>query len=144
MIDHHIIVRDNYAYIEIKQSPDLATFIRASRLFTADPDYSASLHRICDFSQADLSHVTRAEFNDYLTFALENITLAPSTRVALVAPSPNKAGIFESFAENVESGSFRIFYQPEDAVSWIKAATKAAPAPATVSRDDSTPRQEAP
>lgn len=122
MIDHHIIARDNYAYIEIKQTPDLDTFIRASRLFIADPGYSANLHRICDFSQAELSHVTRAELNDYVKFALENITLGPTTRVALVAPSPSKAGIFQSFAEHVESGSFRIFFQPEEAVNWIKAA----------------------
>lgn len=122
MIEHTIIPSKNYAYITIKQSPDLATFIRASQLFVADPDFSPSLHRLCDFSQADLSHITEADFEAYLKFALENVPLASGTKVALVAPSPEKVGIFERFADNVDYGTFRIFYQPEDAVAWIRAS----------------------
>jgi hypothetical protein len=116
MIEHTVIAAKNYAYIVIKQSPDLETFIRASRLFINDPDYSASLHRICDFSQADLSQISEHDFNAYLTFALKEISLAPGTRVALVAPSPEKSGI----SDQVQTGTFKIFYQPEDAVSWIR------------------------
>jgi hypothetical protein len=119
MIEHTIIPSRNYAYIAIKQSPDLDTFIRASRLFLADPDYSASLHRICDFSQADLSHVTEKDFNEYVIFAVKEISLAPETKVALVAPSEEKAGIFKRFADHIESDAVRVFYQPEDAVDWI-------------------------
>ena len=120
MIDHTIIPAKHYAYIVIKQSPDLATFIRASRLFVNDPDYSPSLHRLCDFSQADLSHVTESDLNEYIKFALKEVSLAPGTKVALVAPSEKKAGIFEQFMSNMDMGSFRIFFQPEDAVIWIQ------------------------
>ncbi len=120
MIEHTIIASKNYAYITIKQSPDLATFIRASKVFMQDPQYSASLDRICDFSQADLSHVTPADFEAYAQFALKEITLAPGARVALVAPSQKKAGIFEKFADAVDNGTFRIFFFPEDAVDWIR------------------------
>lgn len=119
MIDHHIIREKNYAYIEIKQSPDLDTFIRASRLFVKDPDYSAKLDRLCDFSQADLSHITEQDLMAYVKFAIEEVTLAPGARVALVAPSPDKAGIFEKFADSVDRGSFKLFYDPADAVTWI-------------------------
>jgi hypothetical protein len=121
VIEHSIIKARHYAYITIKQSPDLGTFIRASRLFVKDPDYSATLHRICDFSQADLSHITQADFEAYVKFALEEITLAPGTKLALVAPGENKVGIFKQFADNISSGTIRIFLQPEDAVEWILA-----------------------
>lgn len=46
MVEHTIITAKHYAYITIKQSPDLATFIRASRRFVVDPDSSASLNRV--------------------------------------------------------------------------------------------------
>lgn len=119
MIEHHIIPSKHYAYIEIRQSPDLATFIRASRLFVADPDFAPNLHRICDFSQADLSHVTEADFSEYLKFAIEEVPLAPGTRVALVAPANDKTGLFQRFADNVQSGTFHVFDEPEDAVAWV-------------------------
>lgn len=119
MIEHTIIPKKHYAYIVIKQSPDLATFIRASRLFVSDPDYSASLHRICDFSQADLSHITEDDFKAYVKFAVEEISLEPETKVALVSPSDEKSGLMKRFADQVQSGNFRIFAQPEDAVEWI-------------------------
>lgn len=119
MIEHHIIPSKNYAYIEIKQSPDLDMFIRASRLFVADPDFSPSLNRICDFSQADLSHITEQDFEAYVKFAITEIPLSGGTRVALVAPSAKKAGIFKRFADNMGTGTFRVFFEPEDAVAWI-------------------------
>lgn len=119
MIEHSIILARNYAYIVIKQNPDLNAFINASRIFINDPDYSPGLHRICDFSQADLSDITEADFDAYVKFALEEIKVTPETRVALVAPSENKAGIFKDFAANMGSGNYRVFYQPEEAVAWV-------------------------
>lgn len=119
MIEHHIIREKNYAYIVIKQSPDLDAFIHASRIFINDPDYSPELHRICDFSQADLTHITEEDFSSYVNFAREEIKIVPETKVALVAPGENKAGIFIDFANKMDSGRYRVFYQPEDAVAWI-------------------------
>ena len=119
MIEHHIIGSKNYAYIEIRQSPDLATFIRASQLFVSDPQFSPSLNRICDFSQADLSHITQQDFEAYLKFAVAEIPLEANTKIALVAPGEAKAGIFKQFADNMQTGTFRVFYEPELAVEWI-------------------------
>ncbi len=119
MIEHSIIPVKNTAYITIKQSPDLETFISAARIFINDPDYSAGLHRICDFSQADLSHITQHDFEAFVKFALEEIKLAPEAKVALVAPSMEKRGIFEQFAHKIDTGIFRIFSEPEDAMIWI-------------------------
>lgn len=120
MIEHTIIAAKNYAYITIKGSNDLPTFIRASRLFINDPDYSASLDRVCDFSQADLSDVTESDLKKYIEFALKEVSLAPGAKVALVAPSDNKAGVLEQFSNSVDAGVFQVFFQPEDAVEWIR------------------------
>ena len=49
MIQHTILKAKNYAYIEIRRSPQLAEFISAARLFIMDPGYSADLNRLCDF-----------------------------------------------------------------------------------------------
>lgn len=122
MIEHTIIPSKNTAFIAIKQSPDLQAFIHAARNFINDPEYSASLDRICDFSQADLSHITEEDLGSFVKFAVEEIKLAPSAKVALVAPDPNKRGIFEEFANHVDSGVFRIFNDPEDAMIWIHQA----------------------
>lgn len=122
MIEHRIIAAKNSAYIAVKQSPDLGTFIQAARIFINDPGYSSGLHRICDFSQADLSHVTAEEFMQFVEFAITEIKLAPEAKVALVVPSPDKRGIFERFANTIDTGIFRIFSEPEDAMIWINQA----------------------
>ncbi len=136
MIEHNIIPSKNTAYIAIKQSPDLATFLLAAKIFIKDPNYSASLHRICDFSQADLSHITAHDFMEFVKFAITEIKLAPSTKVALVAPSPDKRGIFEQFANKIDTGIFRIFNEPEDAIIWInqRAFEEDMPGPETTPR----------
>ena len=119
MIEHNIIPRRNTAYIAIKQSPSLEEFKRAARLFINDPAYSPELNRLCDFSQADLSHITAEDFMAFVEFAMTEISLAPEAKVALVAPSAGKRGIFERFANQVDTGIFRIFVEPEDALVWI-------------------------
>ena len=107
------------ATITIKQAPDLATFITAAKIYINDPAYSPSQHRICDFSQADLSHITANDFMQFVEFALAEIKLARTAKVALVAPSPDKRGIFEQFANKIDTGIFRIFNEPEDAYIWV-------------------------
>ncbi len=121
MIEHQVITAKNYAYITVKGSPDFDAFVRAARIFKSDPSYSASLHRICDFSQADMSHITVEHFLRFTQFALREITLAPDTKVALVAPDRDRMGILEQFALNIESGVFKLFTDPVDAVGWIQS-----------------------
>ena len=122
MIEHTIIPVKNTAYITIKQSPDVDTFMQAARIFIQDPEYSPTLNRICDFSQSDLSHITAHDFMEFAKFAMEEIELAPEARVALVAPSPAKRGIFEQLTNKIDTGIFRIFSEPEDAMIWINQA----------------------
>ncbi len=122
MIEHSIIVSKNSAYIAIKQSPDLATFLQAAKIFINDPDYSPALNRICDFSQANLNHITAEDFMGFVEFAITEIKLAPEAKVALVVPSPDKRGIFEKFANSIDTGIFRLFSEPEDAMIWINQA----------------------
>ncbi len=122
MIEHTIIAAKNSAYIAIKQSPDLATFIQATRIFINDPEYTPHLNRICDFSQADLSHVTAEDFMKFVEFAITEVKLSPEAKVALVAPDPEKRGIFEKFANSIDTGIFRIFSEPEDAMIWMSQA----------------------
>lgn len=119
MIEHNIIPAKNSAYIAIKQSPDLGTFMQAAKIFIADPDYSPELNRICDFSQADLSHVTAQDFLKFVEFAIAEIKLSPSARVGLVAPGEDKRGIFEQFASKVDTCIFQVFDEPEDAMLWV-------------------------
>ncbi len=121
MIEHNIVAAKNYAYITIKGSPDLDAFVRAARIFKNDPSYSAKLHRICDFSQSDMSHIRMETFLRFTEFALREITLAPDTKVALVAPDRDRMGIFEQFALNIDSGVFKLFTDPMDAVDWIQS-----------------------
>ncbi len=121
MIEHTVVTAKHYAYITVKGSPHFDEFVRAARIFKSDPSYSASLHRICDFSQADMSHVTMENFLRFTQFALREITLAPNTKVALVAPDRDRMGILEQFALNIESGEFRLFTDPMDAVDWIQS-----------------------
>lgn len=123
MIEHSIIPAKNSAYIAIKQSPSLEAFIQAAKIFINDPDYTAELNRICDFSQADLSHITGQDFAKFVEFAVAEIKLAPSAKVALVVPAPEKRGIFEQFANKIDTGIFRIFNEPEDAMMWMNQNT---------------------
>ena len=118
MITHHILERKGYAYIEIVGSPDLEEYIKAASIFVQDPNYSSDLDRICDFSQADLSKITLTEINQFANFAIENIPIQKTTKVALVSPSEGKKGIFEAFMAHMDMGMFKLFTDPEDAVTW--------------------------
>ena len=129
MIEHNIIAVKNSAYIAIKQSPSLEAFIQAAKIFINDPEYTPELNRICDFSQADLSHITAQDFLNFVEFAIAEIKLSPSAKVALVALSPEKRGIFEQFASKIDSGIFRIFSEPEDAMFWINQSPAASDLP---------------
>ncbi|MFT7221753.1 MAG: hypothetical protein ACI8Z1_003375 [Candidatus Azotimanducaceae bacterium] len=119
MIEHNIIAAKNCAFITIKQSPDLGAFLKATRIFIADPEYTPQLHRICDFSQADMSKITAQDFMKFVEFAVSEVKLCPAAKVALVAPSPNKRGIFEQLANTMGAAILRIFSEPEDAMIWI-------------------------
>lgn len=119
MIEHHIIKTKNYAFISIRQSPMLEEFLSAARIFVQDPDYSATLNRICDFSQADISHINSIELMTFVEFAKTNIPMAEETKVALVAPTADRSGVLTSFADDIRVGNFRLFYDPQEAVAWI-------------------------
>lgn len=121
VIEHTVVTAQNYAYITIKGSPDFEDFVRAARAFRSDPSYSAKLHRICDFSQADMSHIRMENFLRFIDFAIREITLAPDTRVALIAPDRDRMGILEQFALNIESGVFKIFTDTADAMDWVES-----------------------
>lgn len=119
MIQHHILGTENYAYIEVRQAPPLAEFLRAARLFISDQHFSDKLHRICDFSQSNLSHITQGDLIKFVHFASTRIRLHPAARCALVAPDRQRGGVFESFAQQMKNTNIRVFQQPEDAVEWV-------------------------
>ena len=120
MIQHHILVERNYAYLEIRQSPSVDDFISAARLFARDPDFSGYLHRICDFSQANVSHITMDEFMKFVEFAVREVPLFRGTKIALVAPDESRSGIFHAFADQVQNGWVQVFYDPMEAVDWVQ------------------------
>jgi hypothetical protein len=93
LITYKIIKAKNYAYVEIKGRPVLGEFVETSLRFIADPDYTAGVHRLCDFSQADLEHISVDHFLEYVEFAKKNVSLQSGVRVALVAPDKDHATI---------------------------------------------------
>ncbi len=119
MIQHRILKQQNYAYIEIRQAPPLAEFIGAARLLVRDKDFSPRLHRICDFSQANLKHITLKDLMQFGEFAVQHIPMDAKSRVAIVASERTNDGIFKTFAGMVERGMFKVFQSPVDAVEWI-------------------------
>ena len=119
MIQHKILCEKDYAYIEVRGRPPLAEFLGAARLFANDPNYSAGLDRICDFSQANLSHITLDDLMKFAQFAKEKIKLLPNTKCAIVAPDAQRSGIFKGFASQINTGNFQTFTNPVDAVEWI-------------------------
>jgi hypothetical protein len=122
LITYKIIKAKNYAYAEIRGQPVLGEFVAASLKFIADPDYTPDMHRLCDFSQADLEHISVDHFLEYVEFAKKNVSLNPGARVALVAPDKYHSTIYRSFSAHANSGVFQVFLDPAAAVEWIKCA----------------------
>lgn len=119
MISHTIIAEKGYAFIEITQSHELEAYKKATLNFVNDPDFEPSFHRLCDFSQADLSKTTLTEIKAYAKFTLEHLPTTPETKVALVAPAENKLGIFASLVKADSPGNFRMFDEPGPAIAWF-------------------------
>lgn len=95
-------------------------YCRAAKLFADDPKYTPELNRICDFSQADLSGITLSDINTFAAYAVTNVPITKNTKVALVAPSRAKMGIFDKFSELISTGNLQFFRDPEEAVSWVQ------------------------
>ena len=95
MIAQQIIAERNYAYIEITQAPLLEDYLKASLKFVDDPDFSAHLDRVCDFTHADLSPITLADIQKYADFVTEFVPIDNCAKVALVDASlPRKIETF--------------------------------------------------
>lgn len=124
MITYKIIKSKNYAYVEITGRPSLSEFMEASLKFTQEPDYSPDLDRLCDFSQANLEHLTLAHFMEYAEFASMKVRLQRGTRVALVARDNDSTSIYRTFAEQVGT---KVFVDPAEAVEWIQSAPEPSP-----------------
>ena len=120
MIQHRILKEKSYAYVEVKGAPTLGEFVRAARLLVKDPDYSADLNRLCDLSTANLSHLTINELVQFVDFAKQTIPMSRTARVAIVAPDEERSGILRSFAELIDTGTFKMFYNPAEAVKWTQ------------------------
>jgi hypothetical protein len=125
MIEHTIIKQKNYAYITVKQSPDYSVFVKASLNFVTDPGFVPELNRLCDLSQADLSHILMKDLIAFADFAKAQIPIVRSTRIALVAPDENRLGLFESFISSVNKGIFKVFVDPAEASAWLSEIIEA-------------------
>jgi len=119
MINHTIIAAKGYAFVEITQSHELEAYKRATINFVSDPDFEPSIHRLCDFSQADLSNATLTDIKAYAKFTLEHLPTTPITKVALVSPAENKLGIFANMIKAHSPANFRIFDEPGLAITWF-------------------------
>jgi hypothetical protein len=122
VIQHKVLAKKNYGYIEFRGQPSLAGFISAMRSFVNDPDFSPDLHRLCDFSQADVSHISMGSLAHFIEYSRNKVPMYRHTKCAIVATEANRAGIFEAFADSMDTGNFRVFYNPAEAVKWIKKA----------------------
>ena len=120
MIQHRVLREQRCIFVEVRQSPSVADFKAAARLLVRDPNYRKELNRLCDLSQANLSHVNIPQLVDFVDFAKENIPMSNSARVAVVVPDTDRAGIIRSFADLVGRGNFRIFQNPMDARKWVQ------------------------
>jgi hypothetical protein len=120
VIQHRILKEHGCIYIEVRKSPLLADFVSASSIMVRDPAYGRDLNRLCDLSQANLSHITIPQLVEYVDYVRKNIPMSSTARVAIVAPNSERAGLLRSFAQLIDRGSFRIFYDPMQARKWVE------------------------
>lgn len=120
MIQHRILKEQGCIFVEVRQSPSIADFKAAASLMARDPEYRRDMNRLCDLSQARLSHVTITELVDFVDYSKQNLPMTSTARVAVVVPDAGRAGIIRSYAELIDRGSFRIFTNPLDARKWLQ------------------------
>lgn len=120
MIQHRILKEQSCIFVDVRQSPSIADFKAAATLMTRDAEYRRDHNRLCDLSQANLSHVTIPELVDFVDFSRHNIPMSSGARVAVVVPDDERAGIIRSYADLIDRGTFRIFYNPLDAKKWLQ------------------------
>lgn len=120
MIQHRILKEQGCIFVDVRQSPSIEDFKSAASLMIRDPDYRREMNRLCDLSQANVSHITIPELVDFVDFSKQNIPMSASARVAVVVPDADRAGIIRSYADLIDRGSFRIFLNPMDAKAWLQ------------------------
>lgn len=119
MITFQIVPERNYAYIEVLGVSSLDEYISAALDFVNDPDFSPELDRICDFSRSDLSPITFSEIKKFTVFAKEYVAIDRFSKVALVAPDPDKMRMFLVLLGKLSSGRFRVIADLEEAQGWV-------------------------
>ena len=119
MIKYKIHMVTNYAFVKVVGAPDLDAYIESAIEFIDDPDFFPGIHRICDFSKADLSAISLSDVKKFADFAREHILLAADSKVALVPPSTRFSGIFESFISRMGNANVQLFADQPSAMAWI-------------------------
>jgi hypothetical protein len=120
VIQHRVLKEQRCIFVEVRQSPSVADLKAAAKLMVRDPDYRRELNRLCDLSQANLSHFTITELVDFVDFSKENIPMSANARVAVVVPDTERAGIIRSYADLIDRGNFKIFTNPINARKWVQ------------------------
>ncbi len=120
MIQHRILKEQRCIFVEVRQSPSIADFKAAAEFMVRDPGFRKELNRLCDLSQANLSHITIPELVDFVDFSRQNIPMAATARVAVIVPEADRSGIVQSFADLIDRGTFRIFTNPMLARKWLQ------------------------
>lgn len=64
MIQHRILKEQGCIFVDVRQSPSIEDFKAAASLMTRDPAYRREMNRLCDLSQANVSHITIPELVD--------------------------------------------------------------------------------
>ncbi len=120
MIQHRVLKEQGCIFVDVRQSPSITDFKAAASLMARDPAYRPEMNRLCDLSQANVSHFTITELVDFVDFSKQNLPMSASARVAIVVPETGRAGIIRSYADLIDRGSFRIFTKPMDAKKWLQ------------------------
>lgn len=119
MIRYKIHAVTNYEFVKVVGAPDLEAYIESAIEFIDDPDFFPGIHRICDFSKADLSAISLSDVKKFADFAREHVLLAAGSKVALVPPSTRFSGIFESFISRMGNANVQLFADQSSAMAWI-------------------------
>lgn len=116
MIDFDFNADKNHVLITVTGANSFAEFESATHEFSQHVLYRKYHHRVCDFTQADLSSVSVLDFLRYIAL-LRKLPISRNPKVALV--SANQQPILLMFLNIMTAVEVQMFRTLEEGLKWV-------------------------
>jgi|DEB0MinimDraft_6_1074348.scaffolds.fasta_scaffold88616_2 hypothetical protein len=106
--------------VKVRGQPDMDEFKSAISVLSLDPRFNTGSSLLCDFSEANLDHISDLQFISIRTFGFSQLKGKVPGKVALVGGRLKSQGTRHYLKRCLVTENVRAFFQSSDAMEWLE------------------------